>query len=172
MFTELSKTHSSWQLSKNIAVLRSHLDAAQAADVWNTHSQIQKQAYGYSKIWFIHYAPELLLPLIVALICAFFFHRGGRRLLLAMAAIVAMIFFTIVIRPRWMLTKQAVVSIPTALLPVPSETASPAVHLTELPSCAIVKISGNSHVNDCIPVEYQQIHGWISKRNALFFSSP
>ena len=172
IFTELSKTHSSWQLSKNIAVLRSHLDAAQAADVWNTHSQIQKQAYGYGKIWFIHYAPELLLPLIVALICAFFFHRGGRRLLLAMAAIVAMIFFTIVIRPRWMLTKQAVVSLPTALLPVPSETASPAVLLTELPSCAIVKISGNSHINDCFPVEYQQIYGWIPKRNALFFSSP
>ena len=172
IFTELSKTHSSWQLSKNIAVLRSHLDAAQAADVWNTHSQIQKQAYGYGKIWFIHYAPELLLPLIVALICAIPFHRGGQRLLLAMAAIVAMIFFTIVIRPRWILTKQAVVSVPTALLPVPSETASPAVLLTELPSCAIVKISGNSHVNDCIPVEYQQIHGWIPKRNALFFSSP
>ena len=172
IFTELSKTHSSWQLSKNIAVLRSHLDAAQAADVWNTHSQIQKQAYGYGKIWFIHYAPELLLPLIVALICAFFFHRGGQRLLLAMAAIVAMIFFTIAIRPRWMLTKQAVVSVPTALLPVPSETASPAVLLTELPSCAIVEISGNSHINNCIPVKYQQIHGWIPKQNALFFSSP
>ena len=42
IFTELSKTHSSWQLSKNIAVLHSHLDAAQAADVWNTHSQILK----------------------------------------------------------------------------------------------------------------------------------
>ena len=172
MFTELSKTHSSWQLSKNIAVLHSHLDAAQAADVWNTHSQIQKQAYGHGKIWFIHYAPELLLPLIIALICAFFFHRGRQRLLLAIAAIVAMIFFTIVIRPRWLLTKQAVVSLPTALLPVPSETASPAVLLMELPSSAIVKISGNSHVNDCIQVEYQQIHGWIPKRNALFFFSP
>lgn len=172
IFTELSKTHSSWQLSKNIAVLHSHLDAAQAADVWNTHSQILKQAYGYGKIWFIHYAPELLLPLIVALICTIFFHGGRQRLLLAMAAIVAMIFFTIVIRPRWLLTKQAVVTVPTALLPVPSENASPAVHLTELPSGAIVKFSGNSHVNDCIQVEYQQIQGWIPKRNVHFFPSP
>ena len=172
IFTELTKTHSSWQLSKNIAVLHSHLDAAQAADVWNTHSQIQKQAYGYGKAWFIHYAPEILLPLIVALICAIFFHRSRRRLLLAIVAIVAIVLFAIAIRPRWQLTKQAVVSIPTALLPVPSETASPAVHLTELPSGAVVKISSDSYVNDCIQVEYQQIQGWIPKRNALFFTSP
>jgi len=172
IFTELTKTHSSWKLSKNLAVLHSHLDAAQAADVWNTHSQIQKQAYGYGKVWFIHYAPEVLLPLIVALICAIFFHRGRRRLLLAIVAIVAIVLFAIAIRPRWQLTKQAVVSIPAALLPVPSETASPAVHLTELPPGAVVKISGDSYVNDCIQVEYQQIQGWIPKRNALFFTSP
>ena len=172
IFTELSKTHSTWQLSNNIAVLHTYLNAPQEASIWGIHRTVQRQAYGIDRPWFIHFTAELLLPTIVALLCAACFNRGARRLSLVMVAVITIVLFVAAIRPRIQLSRKAVITVRTTLVPIPSDSTSPVISLVELSEGSVVRILSKESVNDCIQIKSDKISGWIPRRNALFFTSP
>ena len=172
IFTELSKTHSLWQLSHNIAVLHAYLNSPHDAFLWMTHRDTQRKANGYGGIYLFPYAPELILPLAVALLCATFFQRGFKRILLVIAAVIAIVLFVAAIRPRLQLRQMAVITVETHIVPIPSDATSPAVSLAELSEGSIVRILSKDSINDCIQIKSDKITGWIPCRNALFFHSP
>ena len=172
IFTELSKTHSSWQLSHNIATLHARLNAPHDAAIWGHHCQIQREANGYGGKYRFLYAPELILPLIVALLCAVFFQRGGKRILLAVATVITIILFIAAIRPRLQLRQMAIITVETRIVPIPSDAASPAINLWIAREGDVVRVTGKVIINDCIQITNDKIHGWIPRRNALFFHSP
>ena len=172
IFTELSKTHSLWQLSHNIAVLHAHLNSPHDASLWMIHRDTQREANGHGGIYLFPYEPELILPLAVALICAMFFQRGFKRILLVIAAVIAIVLFVASIRPRLQLRRTAIITVKTQLVPIPSDAASPAVSLAELSEGSIVRILSKDSINDCIQIKSDKITGWIPCRNALFFASP
>lgn len=168
IFLELSRRQSSWQLSKNIAILYSHLNVPQKASAWNMHNQVQMAAYRANKPWGIRYAPELLLPLSLACLClAFSCHN--RRLLYLMLSFICIVSFITTVQPRFRIAQQVIVSTSSALLPIPDTTVSPAVHLMELPVGSVAYIIGRTTINDCIQIEYNHTHGWLSKQDVLFF---
>ncbi len=168
IFLELSHQQSSWQLSRNIAFLYSHLDSPQEAAAWNTHSQIQMAAYGHGKPWYLHYAPEILLPLTLACLCLVC-SCHYRHLFCLTLSFICFVSFITTVQPRFRLAHQVIVSAPSALLPIPDTTASPAVHLMELPVGTVMSIAGKTTISNCIQVEYNHTHGWFPKQNVLFF---
>lgn len=172
IFTELSKTHSLWQLSHNIAVLHAHLNSPHDASLWMIHRDTQREANGHGGIYLFPYEPELILPLAVALICTVFFQRGFKRILLVIAAVIAIVLFIAAIRPRLQLRRTAIITVKTQLVPIPSAAASPAVSLAELSEGSIVRILSKDSINDCIQIKSGKITGWVPCRNALFFAYP
>jgi hypothetical protein len=172
IFTELSKTHSLWQLSHNIAVLHAYLHSPHDAFLWMTHRDTQRKANGYGGIYLFPYAPELILPLAVALLCATFFQRGFKRILLVIAAVIAIVLFVAAIRPRLQLRRTAIITIETPIVPIPSDAASPTVSFGVIGEGVPVRIAGEDSINNCIQITNGKIHGWLPWRNALFFHSP
>ncbi len=172
IFTELSKTHSLWQLSHNIAILHAHLNSPHDAFIWMIHRDTQREANGYDGIYLFPYAPELILPLAVALICAAFFQRGAKRILLVIAAVIAIVLFIAAIRPRLQLRQTAIITVETQIVPIPSNAASPAINLWIVGEGDVVRFTGKDIINDCIQITNGKLYGWIPWRNALFFHSP
>jgi hypothetical protein len=172
IFTELSKTHSSWQLSHNIAALHARLNAPHDAAIWCHHCQVQREANDYGGKYRFPYAPELILPLAVALLCAAFFQHGSKRILLVVVAVITVVLFIAAIRPRLQLRRTAIITVETQIVPIPSDAASPAVSLCVIGEGIPVRITGEDSINDCIQITNGKIHGWIPRRNALFFHSP
>lgn len=172
IFTELSETHSSWQLSHNIAILHTRLNAPHDAAIWGHHCQIQREANGYGGKYRFPYTPELILPLVVALLCAAFFQHGSKRILLVVATVIIIVLFVAAIRPRLQLRRTAIITVETQIVPIPSAAASPAVSLCVIGEGIPVRITGEDSINDCIQITNGKIHGWIPRRNALFFHSP
>ena len=172
IFTELSKTHSLWQLSHNIAVLHAHLNSPHDASLWMIHRDTQREAYGHGGTFLFPYAPELIFPLAVALLCATFFQRGFKRIPLVIAAVMAIVLFVAAIRPRLQLRRTAIITVETRIVPIPSDAASPAIGLWVVGEGIPVRIAGEDSVNDCIQITNGKIYGWIPRRNALFFASP
>ena len=172
IFTELSKTHSLWQLSHNIAVLHAYLNSPHDAALWMIHRDTQRKANGHGGTYLFPYAPELILPLAVALLCATFFQCGFKRILLVIAATIAIVLFVAAIRPRLQLRRTAIITVETRIVPIPSDAASPAIDLWVVGEGIPVRIAGEDSVNDCIQITNGKIHGWIPSRNALFFTSP
>ena len=146
IFTELSKTHS--------------------------FCQIQREANGYGGKYRFPYTPELILPLVVALLCAAFFQHGSKRILLVVATVIIIVLFVAAIRPRLQLRRTAIITVETQIVPIPSAAASPAVSLCVIGEGIPVRITGEDSINDCIQITNGKIHGWIPRRNALFFHSP
>ncbi len=172
IFTELSKTHSLWQLSHNIAFLHARLNSPHDATIWDYHCQVQREANGYDGIYLFPYAPELILPLAVALFCAAFFQHSAKRILLVIAAIIAIVLFIAAIRPRLQLRRTAIITVETQIVPIPSDAVSPAVSLWIVGEGEDVRVTGEDIINDCIQITNGKIYGWIPRRNALFFHSP
>ena len=172
IFTELSKPHSLWQLSHNIAVLHAYLHSPHDAFLWMTHRDTQRKANGYGGIYLFPYAPELILPLAVALLCATFFQRGFKRILLVIAAVIAMVLFVAAIRPRLQLRQMAIITVETRIVPIPSDAASPAIDLWIVGEGQVVRFTGKDIINDCIQITDGKLYGWLPWRNALFFHSP
>lgn len=172
VFTELSKMHSLWQLSHNIAVLHAHLNAPHDAALWMIHRDTQREANGYGGIYLFPYAPELIFPLVVALLCTAFFQRGAKRILLVIAAVIAIVLFVAAIRPRLQLQRMAVITVETQIVPIPSDAASPAINLWIVGEGDVVRFTGKDIINDCIQITNGKLYGWIPWRNALFFHSP
>ena len=172
IFTELSKTHSLWQLSHNIAVLHAYLHSPHDALLWMTHRDTQRKANGYGGIYLFPYAPELILPLAVALLCATFFQRGFKRFLLVIAAVIAIVLFVAAIRPRLQLRQMAVITVETHIVPIPSDATSPAIDLWVVGEGQVVRFTGKEIINDCIQITDGRLYGWLPWRNALFFHSP
>ena len=172
IFTELSKTHSLWQLSHNIAVLHAYLHSPHDAFLWMTHRDTQREANGYGGIYLFPYAPELILPLAVALLCATFFQRGFKRFLLVIAAVIAIVLFVAAIRPRLQLRQMAVITVETHIVPIPSDATSPAIDLWVVGEGDVVRLTGKDVINDCIQITNGRLYGWLPWRNALFFHSP
>ena len=172
IFTELSKTHSLWQLSHNIAVLHAYLNSPHDAFLWMTHRDTQRKANGYGGIYLFPYAPELILPLTVALLCATFFQRGFKRILLVIAAVIAIVLFVAAIRPRLQLRQMAVITVETHIVPIPSDATSPAIDLWVVGEGQVVRFTGKEIINDCIQITDGRLYGWLPWRNALFFHSP
>ena len=172
IFTELSKTHSSWQLSHNIAALHAYINSPNDAFIWMIHRDTQREANGYDGLYLFPYAPELILPLAVALLCAAFFQCGAKRILLVIAAIIAIVLFVAAIRPRLQLRRTAIITVETRIVPIPSYAASPAIDLWIVGEGDVVQITGKDIINDCIQITNGKLYGWIPWSNALFFHSP
>ena len=172
IFTELSKTHSLWQLSHNIAVLHARLNSPRDAFLWMIHRDTQREANGYDGIYLFPYAPELILPLGIALLCTAFFQRGVKRILLMIAVVIAIVLFIAAIRPRLQLRRTAIITVETQIVPIPSDAASPAVNLWIAGEGSVVRFTGKDIINDCIQITNGKLYGWIPWRNVLFFHSP
>ena len=172
IFTELSKTHSLWQLSHNIAVLHARLNSPRDAFLWMIHRDTQREANGYDGIYLFPYAPELILPLGIALLCTAFFQCGAKRILFMTAAVIAIVLFSAAIRPRLQLRRTAIITVETQIVPIPSDAASPAVNLWIAGEGSVVRFTGKDIINDCIQITNGKLYGWIPWRNVLFFHSP
>jgi hypothetical protein len=137
-----------------------------------THRDTQRKANGYGGIYLFPYAPELILPLAVALLCATFFQRGFKRILLVIAAVIAIVLFVAAIRPRLQLRRTAIITVETRIVPIPSDAASPAIDLWVVGEGQVVRFTGKEIINDCIQITNGKLYGWLPWRNALFFHSP